>query len=59
MGTVAECRAYTGKTGKWLDDPKSKTAIPSTFEEFGVLPADPGQGFRSDLEEIGELIVAG
>lgn len=58
-GTSEENRAYVQKSGKWADDPKRDTSIPGTFEEWGELPADPGQGFRSDLEQLYTMIYDG
>lgn len=58
-GTSAECRAYVEKTGKWAEGEKAKTSIEGSFEEWGELPEEPGQGFRSDIAEIFHSIEAG
>ncbi len=58
-GSVAENRAYVQKSGKWSEDAKADTSIPGTFEEWGTMPEERGQGFRSDLDEIGDLIEQG
>lgn len=58
-GTAQQNRAYVEKSGKWAEDPKGDTSIPGTFEEIGTMPEERGQGFRSDLDEIGDLIEEG
>ena len=58
-GTSQENRAYVEKSGKWADDPKADTAIPGTFEEWGEPPEEPGQGFRSDMEQLYTMIFDG
>ena len=58
-GSHEQNRAYVQKSGKWADDPKADTSIPGTFEEVGTMPEERGQGFRSDLDEIGDLIEMG
>lgn len=58
-GSAADNRDYIQKTGKWENDPKSDTSVPNTFEEFGDFPNDPGQGFRSDLQDLYVLIKCG
>ena len=58
-GTVAENRDYVAKTGKWADDPKADTRIDGTFEEWGVLPSEPGQGARTDIAAVYEMIADG
>lgn len=55
-GTAQENRAYVEKSGKWASDPKTDTSVEGTFEESGPLPEDPGQGNRSDLEEIEAML---
>lgn len=52
LGTPTENRDYITKTGKWANDPKADTSIPDTFEEWGELPAEQGQGFRTDIAAI-------
>lgn len=54
-GSVQENRDYIQKSGKWAEDPKSDTSVPGTFEEWGD-PDEPGQGYRSDLEEIEAML---
>lgn len=54
-GTAQENRAYVEKSGKWAEDKKSDTSVPGTFEEWGN-PDEPGQGNRSDLEEIEAML---
>lgn len=58
-GSAAENRAYVEKSGKWADDTKADTSIPGTFEEWGAIPEEPGQGFRSDIAQLYNLIVEG
>lgn len=58
-GTAAECRAYVEKSGKWADDAKSETSVPGTFEEWGTLPDEPGQGARTDIAAVYEMIADG
>jgi len=59
LGTAEENKAYVGKTGKWADDPKADTSVGGTFEEGGELPQEAGQGSRSDIAAIYELIADG
>ena len=58
-GSAAENKAYIEKSGKWANDAKSDTSIPGTFEEWGELPDEPGQGFRSDLADMYQMIADG
>ena len=58
-GTVQENRAYVGKCGKWSEDEKADTRVPDTFEEWGEIPEEPGQGARSDIAELYSKIKAG
>lgn len=51
-GSAEENRVYIKKSGKWADDPKSDTSCPGTFEEWGEMQEEPGQGCRSDIAEI-------
>lgn len=51
-GTAQENRDYIRKEGKWTNDPKADTSVPGTFEEWGEMPEEPGQGARSDIAEI-------
>lgn len=59
LGTSAECRDYVAKSGKWENDEKADTRIDGTFEEWGELPDELGQGFRSDLSDIEAMIESG
>ena len=58
-GSIAENRAYVEKTGKWSEDEKADTRVPDTFEEWGEIPEEPGQGARSDIAELYSKIKAG
>jgi hypothetical protein len=58
-GSSAQNRAYILKEGEQYAD-KAETSIEGTFNEWGELPTDEmGQGFRSDLELMYELIQNG
>lgn len=59
LGNSQECRDYIQKSGKWADDEKADTSIPGTFEEWGELPDEPGQGTRTDIAAVYEMIVDG
>lgn len=58
-GSSEENRDYVKKSGKWADDPKSDTRIEGSFEESGELPDEPGQGARTDIAAVYEMIVDG
>ena len=58
-GSVQDNRDYMQKTGKWADDAKAETSIPGTFEEWGELPEEVGQGYRSDLADLYVCIADG
>lgn len=55
-GTVQENRDYVAKSGKWADDPKADTSIEGTFEEWGEMPEEPGQGARTDITQLYHMI---
>lgn len=55
-GTLKEGRDYLLKTGKYEETEKAETSIEGTFYESGELPAEAGQGKRSDLEAMMELV---
>lgn len=58
-GSPSENRDYIAKSGRWADDPKADTSTPGTFEEWGELPEEPGQGSRTDLQKIAEMLADG
>lgn len=58
-GTHIQNRDYVAKTGKWENDEKHGTQVPGSFFEVGTMPEEKGQGFRSDLEEISDMINQG
>ncbi len=58
-GTSRQNRDYVAKEGKWASDPKSDTRVEGSFEEWGELPQEVGQGFRTDIAEIYAKIEAG
>ena len=57
-GTVAECRAYVQKSGKWASSEKAETSIPDSFEEWGEVPVER-QGERTDLAILYQMIKDG
>lgn len=58
-GSAADNKAYVQKSGKWADDSKADTSVPGTFEEWGELPDEPGQGYRTDIGAVYEMIADG
>jgi len=58
-GTVQQNRDYIAKSGKWADDTKSDTSVPGTFEESGEPPEEPGQGARTDLVILYQMLKDG
>lgn len=59
LGNAQENRDYITKSGKWADDEKADTKVDGTFEEWGELPQEQGQGFRSDIAEVYQMIADG
>jgi len=57
-GTSAQNRAYILKEGEKYAN-KVETSLEGSFEEWGTLPADIGQGYRSDLDFMYQLIKDG
>lgn len=55
-GSAIENREYVQKSGKWSHDQKSQTSLAGTFEESGEIPPEPGQGYRSDLQKIADML---
>ena len=58
-GTAAENRAYVEKSGKWADMGKAESSVCGTFLEWGTLPDEPGQGARTDIAQLYEMIADG
>ena len=58
-GSAADNRAYILKDGKWAKTNKAETSVKDSFFEYGELPDEPGQGFRSDIAELYNMIVDG
>ena len=58
-GTMAEARNYLLKSGKYADTDKAETSVEGTFEEQGELPEEKGQGARSDLELMMDMVKEG
>lgn len=56
LGTADENKSYILKTGKWENSDKKDTSINGSFEEWGTIPQESGQGSRSDIETIYDLI---
>ena len=59
LGSSAENKAYVQKSGKWAEDEKADTKVEGTFEEFGELPEELGQGSRSDISNVYAMIADG
>ena len=60
MGSCEENKKYIQKSGdKWADSEKSRTSVEGTFEERGEMPQEKGQGFRSDVSCLYELVKEG
>ena len=55
-GTAQENRDYIRKEGKHAETDKAKSSIPNSFEESGPVPDEPGQGYRSDFDEIEAML---
>ena len=55
-GTMAEARTYLLKEGKYAGTDKAETSIEGSFEEWGEPPEEKGQGARSDLEAMMEMV---
>jgi len=51
-GKAEANKAYVEKSGKWENDEKGDTKVPNTFLEFGTLPQEVGQGFRTDIASV-------
>lgn len=58
-GTSEDNRDYVAKSGKWANDEKAETSVPDSFDEWGEMPEEPGQGFRSDIAQLYTLIESG
>lgn len=59
IGTAEENRDYVSKSGKWAQDEKADTRVEGTFEEWGDLPKEAGQGCRTDIAAVYNMIVEG
>lgn len=55
-GSIQEGRNYVLKTGKYEGSDKADTSVEGTFYESGEPPNESGQGKRSDLEQMMELV---
>lgn len=58
-GSIQENVAYLRKEGKWKGTEKSDTTIEGSYEEFGALPEEKGQGYRSDIALLITLVEQG
>ncbi len=59
LGTIVQNRDYITKSGKWEDDEKADTKIEGSFYENREPPEEPGQGARTDITTLYELITDG
>ena len=55
-GTIQEGRNYVRKEGKYAGTEKAETSVEGTFYEYGEPPKELGQGKRSDLENMMEMV---
>ena len=58
-GSIKDNVAYLKKEGKWKDTEKAETTVQGSFEEVGERPEEKGQGFRSDIALMIELVEQG
>ena len=58
-GTIGSARSYLLKEGKWEDTEKAGTTVKGTFEEYGELPNEKGQGYRSDISQAMAMVREG
>lgn len=58
-GSCAENRDYVFKAGKWTDTEKEETRVDGTQYESGELPEEKGQGKRTDLDTLLDMIKNG
>jgi hypothetical protein len=49
---------YIKKDGKYKNDPKTKTNLSDTYEEFGEMPIER-QGARNDIADLYDMILSG
>jgi len=57
-GTSQQNKEYIQKSGKWLNDEKTKTCLPDTFEEYGEVPNER-RGKRIDITLMYEMVKDG
>ena len=58
-GSCVQNRDYILKSGKYANDPKADTSVAGTFEEYGEMPVESGQGSRTDLAVLYEMVKQG
>lgn len=58
-GSIKENKDYVFKEGKWKDTEKEDSRIEGMQFEIGIAPLEVGQGHRSDLDKIEELLDSG
>lgn len=58
-GLAVQNRDYVFKEGKWLTSSKGETNLRDTHFEMGELPLERGQGHRSDLDDLYDMIKSG
>ena len=57
-GTAQENMEYVSKTGKWLNNKKSETCVPDTFQEFGEIPVER-RGKSPSYDDIYDMLKSG
>lgn len=55
-GTTQDNRDYVAKKGKYAESEKAKTSIDGSFREVGEFIEERGQGKRSDLLDIMDMV---
>lgn len=58
-GSIKENRDYVFKSGKWADTEKEDSKLEGMQFEIGTAPIEIGQGHRSDLDRVEEMIESG
>lgn len=58
-GTMKENRDYVFKTGKWENSEKEDTRCEGQQFEIGTIPIEVGQGHRTDIDRLEDMIESG
>ena len=58
-GSIKENRDYVFKQGKWANTEKEDSKIEGMQFEVGTAPIEVGQGHRSDLDRVEEMLESG